>query len=121
MKLSMSHPPAVPAPSSSIFRRIFSSPRASIRRRKLHRAQVTVQFSTAMPRLFPEAVRLLANARKPVIYSGGGVINSGPAALVCCVSWSRPANFPITHADGAWRSSRLRQELARYAGHARHL
>lgn len=38
-----------------------------------------------------DAVRLLVNAKKPVIYSGGGVINSGPAASVCCAGWSRSA------------------------------
>ncbi|WP_083766954.1 acetolactate synthase 3 large subunit [Brucella microti] len=43
-----------------------------------------------------EAVRLLANARKPVIYSGGGVINSGPAASRLLRELVEISNFPIT-------------------------
>ncbi|EFM57101.1 acetolactate synthase 3 large subunit [Brucella inopinata] len=43
-----------------------------------------------------EAVRLLANAKKPVIYSGGGVINSGPAASRLLRELVEISNFPIT-------------------------
>lgn len=43
-----------------------------------------------------EAIRLLANARKPVIYSGGGVINSGPAASRLLRELVEISNFPIT-------------------------
>ena len=43
-----------------------------------------------------EAVRLLANAKKPVIYSGGGVINSGPAASRLLRELVELGNFPIT-------------------------
>ncbi|EFG38304.1 acetolactate synthase [Brucella sp. NVSL 07-0026] len=43
-----------------------------------------------------EAVRLLANARKPVIYSGGGVINSGPTASRLLRELVEISNFPIT-------------------------
>ncbi|WP_343312300.1 acetolactate synthase 3 large subunit [Brucella sp. BE17] len=43
-----------------------------------------------------EAVRLLVNAKKPVIYSGGGVINSGPAASRLLRELVELGNFPIT-------------------------
>ncbi|WP_411505538.1 acetolactate synthase 3 large subunit [Brucella anthropi] len=43
-----------------------------------------------------DAVRLLVNAKKPVIYSGGGVINSGPAASRLLRELVEIGNFPIT-------------------------
>ncbi|KAB2733872.1 acetolactate synthase 3 large subunit [Brucella intermedia] len=43
-----------------------------------------------------DAVRLLVNAKKPVIYSGGGVINSGPAASRLLRELVDISNFPIT-------------------------
>ena len=43
-----------------------------------------------------DAVRLLVNAKKPVIYSGGGVINSGPAASRLLRELVEISNFPIT-------------------------
>ncbi|WP_235992757.1 acetolactate synthase 3 large subunit [Brucella daejeonensis] len=43
-----------------------------------------------------EAVHLLVNAKKPVIYSGGGVINSGPAASRLLRELVELGNFPIT-------------------------
>ncbi|MFC4625382.1 acetolactate synthase 3 large subunit [Daeguia caeni] len=43
-----------------------------------------------------EAVRLLANAKRPVIYTGGGVINSGPAATRLLRELVELGNFPIT-------------------------
>jgi acetolactate synthase-1/2/3 large subunit len=35
-----------------------------------------------------KAVALLASAKRPVIYSGGGVINSGPEASKLLPNWS---------------------------------
>ena len=43
-----------------------------------------------------DAVRLLVNAKNPVIYSGGGVINSGPAASRLLRELVEISNFPIT-------------------------
>lgn len=43
-----------------------------------------------------DAVRLLVSAKKPVIYSGGGVINSGPAASRLLRELVEISNFPIT-------------------------
>ncbi len=43
-----------------------------------------------------EAVKLLINAKNPVIYSGGGVINSGPQATKLLRELVEITNFPIT-------------------------
>ena len=43
-----------------------------------------------------EAVDLLASARKPIIYSGGGVINSGPSASRLLRDLVKSTGFPIT-------------------------
>ncbi|MEM7300211.1 MAG: acetolactate synthase 3 large subunit [Pseudomonadota bacterium] len=43
-----------------------------------------------------EAVELMANARKPIIYSGGGVINSGPEASQLLRELVEQTGFPIT-------------------------
>ncbi|MFT6332161.1 MAG: acetolactate synthase-1/2/3 large subunit [Lentimonas sp.] len=43
-----------------------------------------------------EAVKLLINAKKPIIYNGGGVINSGPKASKLLVELVKLTNFPAT-------------------------
>nr|WP_200834885.1 acetolactate synthase 3 large subunit [Phyllobacterium salinisoli] len=43
-----------------------------------------------------QAIALLTSARKPVIYSGGGVINSGPQASQLLRELVELTNFPIT-------------------------
>ena len=40
-----------------------------------------------------EAVALMASAKRPVIYSGGGVIDAGPEASKLLRDWSRPQAF----------------------------
>lgn len=42
------------------------------------------------------ALRLLASAKRPVFYSGGGVINSGPRAAELLREFVRLTGFPIT-------------------------
>jgi acetolactate synthase-1/2/3 large subunit len=39
------------------------------------------------------AVDLMAGAKRPIIYSGGGVINSGRKPASCCANWS---NSPVS-------------------------
>jgi acetolactate synthase I/II/III large subunit len=39
-------------------------------------------------------VEMMETAERPVFYTGGGVINSGPAPASCCASWSRRRAFP---------------------------
>ncbi|PCI45472.1 MAG: acetolactate synthase 3 large subunit [Alphaproteobacteria bacterium] len=43
-----------------------------------------------------EAVEILAGAKKPIFYSGGGVINSGPAAAQLLREFVRLTGAPIT-------------------------
>ncbi|MDC1148147.1 acetolactate synthase 3 large subunit [Pelagibacteraceae bacterium] len=43
-----------------------------------------------------KAVELIVNAKKPIIYSGGGVINAGEEASNALTEFTRIANFPIT-------------------------
>jgi acetolactate synthase-1/2/3 large subunit len=48
------------------------------------------------PRRIQEAVELMRSARRPVIYSGGGVINSGPEASRLLRELVEITGFPIT-------------------------
>lgn len=43
-----------------------------------------------------EAVKLMATAKKPVFYCGGGVINSGPSASKLLTNLVRSTGFPCT-------------------------
>ncbi|MDO9473609.1 MAG: acetolactate synthase 3 large subunit [Caulobacter sp.] len=59
-----------------------------------------------------EAVRLIAKARRPVFYTGGGVINAGPAASAALRAFAAMTGAPVTStlmglgafpaADPAW-------------------
>ncbi len=61
-----------------------------------------IQHKTYKPRVKPDqaavraAVDLLANARKPVFYTGGGVINSGPKASQLLREFARLTGYPVT-------------------------
>ena len=48
------------------------------------------------PRAIRAAVELIAKAKKPVFYTGGGVINSGPRAAQLLRELVRLTGFPIT-------------------------
>ncbi len=48
------------------------------------------------PARIREAVALLRQARRPVVYSGGGVINAGDAASAALVEFVRMTNMPCT-------------------------
>ncbi len=43
-----------------------------------------------------EAVRLIANAKKPIFYTGGGVINAGPKASKDLTEFVKKTGYPIT-------------------------
>jgi acetolactate synthase-1/2/3 large subunit len=43
-----------------------------------------------------DAVELIAGAKRPVFYTGGGIINSGPAASTLLREFVRMTNIPIT-------------------------
>ncbi len=61
-----------------------------------------IKHKTYTPRLKPEiahvreAVELMARAKRPVFYTGGGVINSGPKASQLLRELVRLTGFPIT-------------------------
>jgi acetolactate synthase-1/2/3 large subunit len=48
------------------------------------------------PRRVAEAVELLANARRPLLYGGGGIINSGPRAAQLFAELVRLTDAPTT-------------------------
>ena len=43
-----------------------------------------------------QAVELLASAKRPIIYAGGGVINSGPAASQLLINFAQMSGYPVT-------------------------
>ncbi len=51
----------------------------------------------ADPRRIEEAVELMAKAKRPLFYCGGGVINSGPRASRLLTELVRMTGYPITH------------------------
>ena len=61
-----------------------------------------IQHKTYKPRLKPdansvrEAVELIAAAKRPIFYTGGGVINSGPKASQLLRELVKLTGFPIT-------------------------
>ncbi len=74
------------------------------------------------PDKIKHAVEMMAAAKRPLFYTGGGVINSGRKAsellreLVKLTGLSHHLDI-----DGARRLSRRRSAMARHARHARHL
>ncbi len=61
-----------------------------------------IQHKTYRPKLKPdqpairEAVDILASAKKPIFYTGGGVINSGPKASKLLRELARLTGYPVT-------------------------
>jgi acetolactate synthase-1/2/3 large subunit len=49
------------------------------------------------PRSVEQAVEIFARAKRPIVYSGGGVINSGPAACEALARFVRATGAPITN------------------------
>jgi acetolactate synthase-1/2/3 large subunit len=66
-------------------------------------AEPTVQHPSYRPRTEPDlgqianAVSLMKQAKRPVIYAGGGVINSGPEAAAALTRLARLTGFPVTN------------------------
>ena len=48
------------------------------------------------PGQIAKAITLLAHAKRPMVYTGGGVINAGPAASTALAKFVRMTGFPIT-------------------------
>ncbi|WP_372397241.1 acetolactate synthase 3 large subunit [Azospirillum sp. HJ39] len=61
-----------------------------------------VKHKTYRPQVKPEiarieeAVEMIANAKRPVFYTGGGVINAGPFAAKLLTQFVKTTGFPIT-------------------------
>jgi acetolactate synthase-1/2/3 large subunit len=66
-------------------------------------AEPAVQHPSYRPRTEPDlgqiakAVALMKQAKRPMIYAGGGVINAGPAAAETLTKLARLTGFPITN------------------------
>jgi acetolactate synthase-1/2/3 large subunit len=50
----------------------------------------------AEPRAIGQALDLMAAAKKPILYTGGGIINSGPGASVALRALAQATGFPVT-------------------------
>ncbi len=61
-----------------------------------------VKHKTYRPQVKPEiarveeAIELMANAKRPIFYTGGGVINAGPMAAKLLTQFVKTTGFPIT-------------------------
>ena len=93
-----------------------------------HGAARPVHHRTYRPKTDPDpaaiekAVEMMATAKRPVFYTGGGIINSGPKASKLLRELVDLTGFPITSTLmglGAFPASR--PAMAGHAGHARHL
>ena len=66
-------------------------------------AEPAAQHPSYRPRTEPDmeqiakAVAILKQAKRPMIYAGGGVINSGPDASAALTKFARLTGFPITN------------------------
>jgi len=67
-----------------------------------YRAPHEVKHKTYKPRVkgdleqIKKAVELMAGAKKPILYTGGGVINSGPVASQLLRDLAKLTGFPVT-------------------------
>jgi acetolactate synthase I/II/III large subunit len=65
--------------------------------------KMPVQHKSYRPQVKPElekveqAIEMIAQAKRPIIYAGGGVINSGPRASKLLTQFARMTGFPITN------------------------
>jgi acetolactate synthase-1/2/3 large subunit len=48
-------------------------------------------------RAIAQAVDLMLNAKKPILYTGGGIINSGPEASKALIELAHMTGFPVTN------------------------
>ncbi len=76
----------------------------------------------ADPARVAEAVAMIAKAKRPLFYGGGGLINSGPEACARFAEFVQAGRCAL-HADldGAGRVPGERPAFSRHARHARHV
>ena len=118
----MSRAPAAPVRSSSTSPRTSSSPRATTPASPIRSTRATTRKTEGDERAVAAAVELMANAKRPLFYTGGGIINSGPLASQRLRELVRMTGFPITSTlMGLGAYPGLRQAVARHARHAWHL
>ncbi|MEM6913901.1 MAG: acetolactate synthase 3 large subunit [Pseudomonadota bacterium] len=60
------------------------------------RKRSTMESPAVNPRQIEEAVDLMRHARRPVFYTGGGVINAGPQASAALRELAKLTGFPVT-------------------------
>ncbi|WP_431857990.1 acetolactate synthase 3 large subunit [Azospirillum sp.] len=58
---------------------------------KTYRPQVKPELSRV-----EEAIELIASAKRPILYTGGGVVNSGPMAAKLLTQFARMTGIPVT-------------------------
>ena len=100
----------------------------AVRARPLHRAgghpaqELPAADSSRTRRASREAVALIAEAKRPLFYGGGGLINSGPEACARFAELVRLDRLALhADADGARRLAGERPAFPRHGRHARHL
>ena len=70
--------------------------------RATYRKPAKIEHKTYRPTIKGEladieaAIELMANAKKPILYTGGGIINSGPQAAQLLRELQRVTGFPVT-------------------------
>ena len=87
-----------------------------------------IEHKTYRPRLegdpekVEQAVTLMATAKRPIFYTGGGDHQCRSGGLAAAARTRRGDRFSDhLDLDGPWRLSGLRRKLARHARHARHI
>jgi acetolactate synthase-1/2/3 large subunit len=112
------HHRAAPARCWSTSRRTCSSPPAATRKTRPTRPLPAAR--QGRPATIEALVEAMETAERPVFYTGGGVINSGPKAPRSCAKLVEATGFPDhLDADGPGRLPGLGRQLAGHAGDAR--
>ncbi len=83
-------PVVIDIPKDVQFEEAAYTPRAETRNRNC------ISTPPINPRSIEEAVEMMRQARRPVLYTGGGVINSGKHAVTALRALARETGFPVT-------------------------
>ena len=69
----------------------------AVHRRRPRRIRATARSTEPDHGQIAKAVALLKQAKRPMVYTGGGVINAGPAASAALTQFVRMTGFPVTN------------------------